>query len=351
MTRQAPGTPAEFYDMMLAYKTTAMLDAGIELGVFDALAEAADAAPGGNGQAATAAGVAARLDIAERGARLLLNGLAALGLLESDGVTYTLQPGTAEHLVRGRPGYIGDVSKVMASRWEWDAFGSLAEAVRRGGPVVQENAETPTYGYWEQFAAFASTVAKPTAEVAAAYLAPWATDRPRLDVLDVACGHGMYGYTIAARHPQARVWSLDWPHVLAHANKHAAQLGLTDRVTTIAGDMFETPLGGPYDLVLVTNVLHHFSPERGVTLLRRLAGVMADDGLMVLVGFLTHDRPPAQDAAAHLFSVLMLVWTSAGEVHSEQTYQTMLRDSGFGPGHVSQAPSVPLSVIVAERQR
>jgi SAM-dependent methyltransferase len=336
----APRKPEQLFEMMLAYKTTAMLSAGIELGVFDALGEGA----------AAAAELAERLGLAERGVRLLLNGLAALGLLESDGVVFELAPVSASHLVRGRPGFVGDMAKVMSSRWEWDAFGTLAEAVRRGGPVVQEHAETPRYAYWEQFAAFSAAVARPTAELVATNLGPWAAQRSRLHVLDVACGHGLYGFTLAARQEHARIWSLDWPNVVPLARKHAAELGVADRISTIAGDMFEVPLGGPYDVVMVTNVLHHFSAERGVALLRRLADHMAEDARLVLVGFVTHDGPPAVDVAAHLFSVLMLVWTFAGEVHSEATYQRMLREAGFGEGRLSQVASLPLSVIVADRR-
>jgi C-methyltransferase len=339
-SKAQPDKPAQLFDMMLAYKTTALLGAGIELDVFNRLAEGK----------APAKLVAEQLGLADRGARLLLNALAALGLLESDGVAFWLTQGAENYLVRGRPGYVGDMARVMASRWEWDAFATLPEAVRRGGPVVREHAETPRYAYWEQFAAFAGAVAQPAADLAVAHLAPWAKDRPRLDILDVACGHGLYGFTLAGRHPRARVWSLDWPNVLPQTVKHAAELGLANRAATIAGDMFEVPLGGPYDVVFVTNVLHHFSPERGVVLLRRLAGVLDEDGRVVLVGFVTHDRPPVQDAAAHLFSVLMLVWTFAGEVHSESTYQQMLHDAGFGTGQVSEVPSLPLSVIIADRQ-
>lgn len=332
-------TPAHFFEMMLAYKTTALLNTAIELGVFDLLVSGD----------ASADVVAGRLGVAERGARLLLNGLAGLGLVESDGETYGIPDGVARYLVRGRPEYVGGMAKVMASRWEWDAFGALTEAVRRGGPVIDEHAETPQYAYWEDFAQFASAVARPTAELAASYLQPWAARRPRLDILDVACGHGLYGYTLARQHPHSRVWSLDWPNVLPIARKHAAELGVQDRIAMIGGDMFEVPLGGPYDVVMLTNVLHHFSVERGVALLRRLADVLTDDGRIVLVGFVTHDGPPARNAAAHLFSVLMLVWTFAGEVHSEVTYQRMLGDAGFGTGHLCQVPSLPLSVIVAER--
>jgi cyclopropane fatty-acyl-phospholipid synthase-like methyltransferase len=330
-------TPPRVFEMMLAYKATAVLSAGIEVGIFDALAD---------GPAGVEA-LAARLDLAPRGCRLLLNALGAVGLLRCDGADYHLAEGTERYLVRREPGYLGDMIKVMASRFEWDAMGSLAQAVRRGGPVVAEHAETPGYAYWEDFAAFAGAVARPTAELVADSLEQWAAGRDPLRVLDVAAGHGLYGYTFASRHPQAQVWSLDWDNVLPLAREHADQLGVGERVTMIAGDMFDAPLGGPYDLILVTNVLHHFAPDRGADLLRRLREVLEPTGRLVLVGFVTHDREPIHEAAAHLFSILMLVWTLAGEVHSEATYQRMLKESGFSAGRLHNMTSLPLTVIVA----
>jgi SAM-dependent methyltransferase len=340
-TDTAAGTPTQIFDLLLAYKTTAMVGSGIELGLFDALA----AGP------LDADTLAQRLGVPERGARLLANALAAIGLLDGTDGRYRLGPQSAAYLVRDRPGYLGDMARVMASRWEWDAFGRLGEAIRQGGPVVPEHAETPEYAYWEQFAAYAGAVAGPTARFVADALAPWADGRRRLDVLDVACGHGRYGHTLAVAQPAARVWSLDWPNVLPEAIRQATALGVADRVRTIAGDMFDVALGGPYDAVMVTNVLHHFSPERGVQLLRRAADVLVEDGRLVLVGFVTRDGvPPIQDAAAHLFSVLMLVWTYHGEVHTEATYQKMLDQAGFVAGSWHRVPRLPLAVQIAQRR-
>jgi C-methyltransferase len=323
--------------MMLAYKTTALLATGIELGVFDCLAD-------GETEAAT---VAAKLGLDERGSKLLLNALGAIGLLESDGKSYRLGEGVDRHLVRGRPGYVGDMIRVMASPWEWDALRRLPDAVRHGGTVMDEHAESPGYRYWEDFAAFAGAVARPTAEHAAGVLAGWASARARLDVLDVACGHGLYGFTLAAHQPRARVWSLDWPNVLPIARRHAMELDVADRMSTIPGDMFEVALGGPYDVAYVTNVLHHFSEERATALLRRVGAAMEPDGKIVLVGFTSGEGPPAADPAPHLFSILMLVWTTGGEVHSVDAYQRMLTASGFKNTTVHHVPSLPLRVIIA----
>lgn len=334
-----PFTPADVFEMLLAYKTTAVLSAGIELGIFDAVGAGAN----------SAAEIAKRQQINPRGARLLLNALAALELLDYDGVAYRLPAGVATFLVRGRPGYVGDMAKVMASKWEWNALIELPAAVRRGGTVEADNAETPGYEYWEDFAAFASAVAAPTAEVLADTLGSWAAQRNRLSVLDMACGHGLYGYTLARRQPHARVWSLDWANVLPFAREHAELMGVGDRVSMIAGDMFDVPLGGPYDVVLVTNVLHHFSERRATKLLRRAAAALADDGKIALVGFTVGDGLPPQDAAAHLFSILMLIWTSEGEVHSARGYERMLAEAGFVNARLHSVPRLPLSVIIADR--
>ena len=160
-------------------------------------------------------------------------------------------------------------------------------AVRAGGTVQDIHAETPEYEYWEDFASYAVTVAQPTADVAADVMADWCAGRPTLDILDVACGHGVYGYTLAARNPQAQVWSLDWPNVLAVTEKHAKRIGVHDRAHFITGDMFEVPLGGPYDVVFVTNVTHHFSAEKVTELLTRLGD--EDAAVLEIASFPRHD--------------------------------------------------------------
>jgi C-methyltransferase len=332
-------TPAHIFDLLLAYKNTAVLTAAIDLGVFDAIAAGA----------VTSSQVAKARELDERGARILLNALSALDLLTWDDSVYGLAAGAEKFLVRGQPGFVGDMAKVMASTWEWTALASLPDAVRCGGTVTEVNAETPGYDYWQDFAAYASAVAAPTARLMADVLGSWAQHRDRLDVLDLACGHGLYGYTLAQRQPQARIWSLDWPNVLPVALSHARQLGVEDRVSTIGGDMFSAELGGPYDVVMITNVLHHFSEERATQLLQRAARVMADDGRIVLVGFTTSDAPPAAEASAHLFSILMLIWTHEGEVHSGRAYERMLADAGFSDVELHPVPGLPLRVIVGRR--
>jgi C-methyltransferase len=330
---------AYVYGTLLAYKQSAMLRAGIELGVFGRLAK----------QPATADEVARDLELAPRGARLLLNALVCIDALEEADGTYRLAPVVAEALDPAREGYLGRMSRILTSQWEWEAMGRLTEAVLRGGPVIAEHVDHLDFPYFEEFAAHAGAVSEPTATRVAATIHDWAAQRERLHILDLACGPGVYGFTIAQQHPHARVWSVDNAQVLEVAQKHAARLGVADRVGTIAGDMFTLDLGGPYDVVLITNVLHHYSPERATELLRRAAAVTNPGGKLILVGITADEGPVRNSPDAHLFSLLMLVWTEHGEAPSVGYFRELLSATGYRDMQVHRQAGQPMRIVVADR--
>jgi C-methyltransferase len=192
-------------------------------------------------------------------------------------------------------------------------------------------------------------VTRPTTQLLTGQLHDWAAGRDRLDILDLACGHGLYGYSLAQQHPHARVCSVDGPKVLEIAQKHAARLGVADRVQTLPGDMFALPLGGPYDLVLVTNVLHHYAEDQAVELLRRAAAVTVPGGRIALVGITLEEGPVRANAEAHLFSLLMLVWTTQGEAHSSAAYERMLTAAGYTGMRLHRQSTLPMRLIIADR--
>ena len=85
-------------------------------------------------------------------------------------------------------------------------------------------------------------------------------------VLDIAAGHGLFGIEIAKQNPQARVTGLDWAPVLRVALKNAEKAGVHDRYDMLPGSAFDVDFGGPYDVVLLTNFLHHFDKPTCVKL-------------------------------------------------------------------------------------
>jgi C-methyltransferase len=326
-------------DILTAVRKTAILRAAVELNVFAVLAS------GESDSAAVATGIGAD----PRGTRILLDALAAINLLERIDGRYHVPEDVAELLVPGRPGYFGDAVRLASSASEWSALQRLADAVRKGGTVLDQNAETPDFPYWQSFAKAGTRNTQPIADLIAEHVADEVGDRA-IRVLDTACGHGLYGLTLAGRLPAAHVTLQDWPSVLAVTRRNAEIRGLSDRITERPGNMFEVDLGGPYDVALITNVLHHFSEENAKVLIKRLHDGLRPGGLLVVVAIAADDdRPPASDPIPHLFSVLMLGWTRQGEVHSTSAYRSLFTGLGFEVPRGFELPHNPLRVFIARR--
>jgi C-methyltransferase len=330
-------TKERLFTMMAGYKSTAVLRAAIELGLFDALT----AGP------LSTVDIAARLGVTERALAPLLASATGIGLLSLQDNGYALPPGAAELLVSTSPGYSGGITRVAASDMEWDALGQLASTIRRGTPVV--DALAPDFPYWVDFATHTTFLTDVLAGVVADALGSLATQRDPLSVLDVGCGHGIFGFTLAQRYPSVRVVAQDWPGVLAVAEQHAKRRGVADRVSYLPGDAYTVDLAGRYDVIVLANVLFHFPPERVAALLRRLAGVLAPDGRLVVAGFTSGDRPPAEEAHAALLGLLMLSTTGGGRMYSTVEYERMLAGAGLVHTEVYTRPKLLPRVIVAGR--
>jgi 2-polyprenyl-3-methyl-5-hydroxy-6-metoxy-1,4-benzoquinol methylase len=109
-------------------------------------------------------------------------------------------------------------------------------------------------------------------------------DQP-LRILDVAAGHGLFAVAVARRFPRAEVTALDWAAVLAVAVENARAAGVADRLTLLPGSAFEADWGGPYDVVLLTNFLHHFDLPTCGRLAARARAALAPGGRTVTLEF------------------------------------------------------------------
>ncbi|MFI0515736.1 methyltransferase [Streptomyces sp. WSLK1-5] len=337
-THPAPAvTRQSLLDTLQAFKRTSLLRATVELGVFDALA----AGPLDPDRLARAVGADARA------LRVLLGAAAATGLLVQDGTRFALPPGAAELLVSSSPQYAGHALRINVSDWEWEAMRDLAAVVRKGGTLLAPDATEPGFSYWRDFAADGTFVTRAAAAALAESTRVWADSVPVPRVLDVGCGHALFGLEFARLHPTAVLHALDRPDVLDQARVHAERMGLTDRTHCIEGDAFTVPLEGPYDLVIVANLLPMFPEDQGVALLRRLSGALRPGGRLVTVGFTVDGGPPADEHAAHLLSLLMLVSTPGGEAHSLGTTRRMIAAAGLTEISTRRVDPLPVHVVTA----
>lgn len=343
MTSEAPTatspafiSPEPLMQMIQGLQVTAILRAGVQLGIFDLIAN-------GNDQANS---IAATIGADEHGTRILLDALAALGLLErTDG--YQLTRLADAFLVTNRPSYLGGMVNILAAPWAWSGYPRLAEAVRHGGTILEQHAETPGWEFWEAFAPSSVGIAVPAAQVLAELVRGWAGQRESLDILDVASGSGLFSLTLAAQHPRARASLLDWANVLKFTKDNVDRLSLRDCTSFIEGDIFEVPLGGPYDVIIASHIFHHFSEQRCLTLMCRLAEALKPDGRLVIHEFISGSRP-AETPFPYLFSIIMLTSTRDGEAYSLDTYSRLLQEAGFSPPEVHESQGMPSRFLIAD---
>ncbi|HEY6943538.1 MAG TPA: class I SAM-dependent methyltransferase [Candidatus Acidoferrum sp.] len=336
-TSASKPTPERIFNTMVAFQETEALKAAIELDIFTAIADGANAA----------AALAATTGASERGVRILCDFLTIREFLAKKGNEYSLTQESAVFLNRRSPVCLATMINFLASPWSRKNFGALAEAVRKGGTASETGDHTKAHEeIWVNFARSMAPLTIPAAEFIAG-LAGAAEGKP-CKVLDIAAGHGMYGITVAKCNPNAQVVAVDWPAVLEVAKENAAKSGVAGRHSTKPGSAFETEFGEGYDYVLLTNILHHFDIPACEKLLRRVHEALKRGGKAITLEFVPNeDRVTPPMAAA--FSLVMLAGTDAGDAYTFAQYEKMFNKAGFANTTLHPVPEMPQQVLVSEK--
>jgi ubiquinone/menaquinone biosynthesis C-methylase UbiE len=336
-TQQQQPSPELFFQTANAYQRTAALKAAVELEIFTAIAE-------GN---RTARAIATRSEASERGVRILCDYLVITGLLTKEGGEYGLTQDSAIFLDRRSPAYMGGALEFLLSPMLTSGFEDLASVVRRGGTLMAEGGTVaPENPIWVKFArAMMPMMAMPAQAIAGMV---GGVEGRALKVLDIAAGHGVFGITIARKNPSAEVVALDWPAVLEVARENAEQAGVAERYSLIEGSAFETDYGTGYDVVLLTNFLHHFDPPTCETLLRKVHAALADGGVAVALEFIPNDDRVSPPIAA-AFSLMMLGGTPGGDAYTFTELERMFKSAGFSQSELHPLPNSPEQVVLARK--
>ena len=338
MSEQTPQpSPELFFETANAYQRSAALKAAVELGLFTAVAEGSR----------DARSIAERCGAAERGVRILSDFLVITGFLTKDVGGYGLTQDSAIFLDQRSPAYMGGTMEFLLAPSLLKGFEELAGAVRKGGTVVPEggtvSVENPV---WEKFARAMVPMAAPVA----GQLPPLvgARQEGKFKVLDLAAGHGLYGLAFARHNPEAEVVALDWPGVLEVAKEHARAAGVAERYSTIEGDAFGAEFGEGYDVVLLTNFLHHFDPPTCEQLLRKVHAALNEGGAALTLEFVPNEdrvTPPLSAA----FSLTMLAGTNGGDAYTYPELERMFSNAGFSSSEAHPLTASPQQAIVSRK--
>lgn len=278
-------------------------------------------------EAVTAQHVSQLASVSIRGAELLLDALAALGLLVKRNNRYQNTKLAAQYLTTKTHDsllHAIDHSERLYRRWA-----ELQETVRTGMPVRGASADAPT----ERETSRAFTQAMHTHSSPRARRIVDALDLTGIRfVVDIGGGAGSYLIALGERIPQMEGVLIDRASTLEAARDILAGAGMLGNVRLEEMDIFseeEKPFAENADLAILSNILHIEGSEANIRLLRRIRSSLHDNGRLLILEFLM-DESATQPVDYALFGINMLVNTERGRAWRAMDVEDWLLKTGFG---------------------
>ena len=303
---------AEIFQLGYYWETKILLTA-VRLDVFSAL----DGKPKSAGEAA------ARIGAHEPTLILLLNALVAMRLLTKASDLYGNSSAAGTHLVRHSPQYIGHL--LLLHDAEWNNWGNLEETIRSGKRTVDRHVfETdPTLG------ANVLAVLHRIGRQSGPELAKRLRLQGPLHRLDLGGGAGTNAIAFCEVYPELVATVFDLPATLSLTEKTVKDAGLDSRITLRGGNFNQDELGGPYDLVLMSDILHYQTFETNQALVKKVYAHLVPGGRLVIKDrFL--DEAGTGPAWTTAFAVHILVNTQQGGCYRTSEAMQWMTRAGFG---------------------
>ncbi|HET9250714.1 MAG TPA: methyltransferase [Candidatus Eisenbacteria bacterium] len=269
--------------------------------------------------------------------------LSSLGVFTEDAQRrFRLTP-LGETLKTGAPGAARSTIRTIAGDWFWKGMEQFPYSVETGKSGFEKAIGMPVFEYLakhpEKASLFSETMVgvhgEEPATVAEAY------DFSNVGVLmDVGGATGNMLAHILARHPKPRGILFDLPHVVKDAKSLIASRGLSDRIEIRSGSFFDAVPSGA-DAYLLSHVIHDWSEEQCVAILRNVHRAVPKNGRLLIVEMVL---PPGNVFhPGKMLDMIMLVGPG-GQERTEEEYAHLLEKSGFRLTRVVPTKS-PVSVV------
>ena len=344
--READSTPASvagrLAELITSSWISSAISAGIELGVFDALAERADSVEG----------LAVRRGCSPGALQQLLHACESLELCRPDEQGRYATTAMGVMLASQTPGS----QQAWALLWSGELatlWSGLAESIRHGASVRSLRGVATGFGRLAddpvRADAFNRAMTANTWWVAETFARLRILDGCD-HVVDVGGGHGALVLAVLRQHRAMRATVYDLAHASAGAVAAFAAAGLSDRAEFVAGDFFVS-VPGHGDAYVLKSVLHDWPDSQCATILAQCRSAMSGRARLFVIERLATPSlaATASDRAWARSDLNMLVAHGTCE-RTESAFGALLEAAGFSVDCV-RALSMGLACIEAHPQR
>lgn len=310
MTMENTWNPGRLLELSGYYWKTCALHAAVKLDVFSVL----------DPTRLSASEVADKCHCSTEGMQRLLNALVAMGLLKKDGQQYANTGSASSFLSRSSDHYIGFM--IMHHYHLVPSWHELDRSVETGRPV--RGGASPSDDEWrESFLMGMFNLAMNLAP----RVVPLLDLGHRSHLLDLGGGPGTYAVHFCRANPQLKATVFDRPTTRPFAEKIFTRFDLAERISFKAGDFTVDDIGQGYDVAWLSHIIHGEGPEDSRKLIKKTVDALEPGGSIVIHEFIL-DNDMAGPLFPALFSLNMLLGTSAGQSYSEAQLTEMLSNAG-----------------------
>jgi SAM-dependent methyltransferase len=302
---------AEVFQLGYYWETKILLTA-VKLDVFSAIGERPKAVQD----------IAGRMQADEPTLALLLNALVAMKLLTKEGGLYGNSSTALKHLVRHSAQYVGHL--LLLHDAEWNNWGKLEETIRTGRRAVDRHVFETDPELGSNVLAVLNRIGQQSG--------PDLAKRLKLGgrewLLDLGGGAGTNAIAFCQVYSELRATVFDLPATLKLTEKTVKDVGLESRIALHPGDFNRDPLGGPYDIVLMSDILHYQTFQMNQDLVKKAFESLAPGGRLIIKDrFL--DEAGTGPAWTTAFTIHILVNTQHGSCYRTSDAMQWMTHAGF----------------------
>jgi len=320
-------------EMAAGFRPACVLGAAAELDLFTALDD----------QRLSAAAVAEKLRCDLRATGMLLDALAALGMLDKEEQRYAIPAGLRAWLVEGPESVLPMIRHSMNIQRGWI---ELARVVQTGAPQPRQASIRGEALDRAAFIAAMHAVSGPVADALVARLGP-----PKFDhFLDVGGGSGTWTLAFLRAAPKAKATLFDLPDAIQQARERVAGTPLAARVNLVAGDFYADELPPGADYAWGSAIIHQHSRRHSRELFAKIHRALAPGG-RIGIRDLVMDPARTRPVLGALFAVNMLVNTESGGTFTFAEMAEDLQAAGFLEPRLSVPADDMNAVVEATKPR
>jgi len=315
--------PTPLVDTQVAFNAARAIMAGAELGIYEAIGK----------NAKTAEQVATECKTHLEATKHLLDCLVGIGYLQWSNGSYSIRAKYHKWLLKESESNL--IGKLRFQLIEWDWMGKLEEYVRTGIPLeLHSNTSEKVWQLYQQGMRDLSINA--AKEIAAKLPMPTGAT----NMLDIGGSHGLFSIELCKKYPNLSSTIMELPGAIEAASTIAKKYDTTNRVKYVAGNALTDDLGNEkYDLVMINNVVHHFTAEQNIALSKKIAAALKPNGIYAIGEFMRLDKPGEGGvigATTHLYFSL----TSSSGSWSVSEMQSWQKNAGLK----IEKPVAPMSI-------